>query len=344
MAPPTIPQRPSKREASPSPARFPAAAGPSSSEPSDSEKVNGWACVVNKNWDPKKNNALPKGLVPSLKVNQGEEDGYLLKSFRRVKKVSSLFLSSFRKLVVLDRDKWLLRSPKTFFRGRFPPEIGRNSELEKLRSLAIKIQWLPEGETKWKQYYLERQRLWEDISPTEPTLVTYANAPSWVYATPPAKVYFLRYDHLNQKRVLEGVRYRNLTWPRDNTMEENKRRLIGMFPPDQNRDVIIGPKPGPRFLLQNRNTCDLCLSQRGTTACNYDAQDNSCQCCRSLHRPCTWSKGVGIISRMVFQEPLEELGIAVNVSRNEGSLITILEDPPFHPEVELEDHAQLLEV
>ncbi|KAM0226739.1 hypothetical protein ACHAP5_012326, partial [Fusarium lateritium] len=33
---------------------------------------------------------------------------------------------------------------------RFPPKIGRNPELEKLGSLAVKIQWLPEGESKWK--------------------------------------------------------------------------------------------------------------------------------------------------------------------------------------------------
>ncbi|KAF4473120.1 hypothetical protein FAGAP_13464 [Fusarium agapanthi] len=31
---------------------------------------------------------------------------------------------------------------------RFPPQVGRNPELEKLRSLAVKIQWLPAGKPK----------------------------------------------------------------------------------------------------------------------------------------------------------------------------------------------------
>lgn len=40
-------------------------------------------------------------------------------------------------------------------------------------------------------------------------------------------------------------------------------------------------------------------------------------------------------------QPLEELGIAVNMSRNEGSLIRTMEEPPFHPDIENEEHAEL---
>ncbi|KAJ4051109.1 hypothetical protein NW753_007714 [Fusarium oxysporum] len=59
---------------------------------------------------------------------------------------------------------------------RFPPQIGRNSELEKLGSMAIMIQWLPEGETGWKQYYLERRQLCEHISKENPALFIYRMA------------------------------------------------------------------------------------------------------------------------------------------------------------------------
>ncbi|KLO91937.1 Uncharacterized protein LW93_14834 [Fusarium fujikuroi] len=160
---------------------------------------------------------------------------------------------------------------------RFPPQVGRNSELEKLRSLAIKIQWLPEGETSWKQYYLERRFIWEPISKTNPALsifrigmgvlcdvekVTYTNSPSWLPPMLRSKVSFLRYDHLQQKRVLELIEPQRLQWPDNHTMEHNKERLLKLFPPKEYPNTRIGEQPAPGFFTHGRKACDMCVSQR----------------------------------------------------------------------------------
>ncbi|KAM0080873.1 hypothetical protein ACKRZS_006964 [Fusarium odoratissimum] len=245
---------------------------------------------------------------------------------------------------------------------RFPPKVGQNSELEKLRSLVVMVQWLPEGETEWKQYYIERRSLWEPISKTNPALyiyrlgigmlcdvekVNYTNSPSWLLSTLPTKVNFLRYDHLQQKRILEVVEHQVLRWPDNNTMDHNKDRLLELFPPQQFPNTRIGEKPAHGFLSPpKRSACDICLSQRTTTKCDYDPTDHSCQCCRPLQRVCTWSRTPpgekeNIMDSFVHGKPLDELDIAVNISRNGGALVRTMEEPPFNPDIENEEHAEL---
>ncbi|KAI1064445.1 hypothetical protein LB506_007893, partial [Fusarium annulatum] len=261
--------------------------------------------------------------------------------------------------VAKDKNGEYLTHPLRFV--RFPPMIGRNSELEKLRSLAVKIQWLPEGGTEWMQYYLERAQLWELISKTNPALfvyrlgmgilcdvekITYTNSPGWLFPTAPSRVSFLRYDHLRQKRVLELVQPQYLQWPDNHTMDHNKDRLLELFPRQQYPNTIIGEQPAPGFFTHNRRSCDICTSQRTTTKCDYSPNDQSCQCCRLLQRVCTWSRSPpgdkkSITESFVHGQPLEELGIAVNISRNEGSLIRVMEEPPFNPDIENEEHADL---
>ncbi|QGI86651.1 unnamed protein product [Fusarium fujikuroi] len=228
---------------------------------------------------------------------------------------------------------------------RFPPQIGRNPELEKLRSLAIKIQWLPAGKTKWREYYIERSRLWQALSKTNDVLriyrlglmvlcdvekISYTGAPAWIHSLSPTEIQFLRYDHLGQKV---------LPWPADNTMALNTQRLNELFPRQSFPDTVIGAKPPPGFFTNNRKSCDMCLSQRTTTACKYDPTDNSCQCCRPLNRPCTWSRaGQDVMDLFVHGQSLEELGIAVNLSRDMGSMIGPLEEAPFDPDIEGMEH------
>jgi hypothetical protein len=43
----------------------------------------------------------------------------------------------------------------------------------------------------------------------------------------------------------------------------------------------------------------------------------------------------------VHGKPLDELDIAVNISRNEGALVRTMEEPPFNPDIENEEHAEL---
>jgi hypothetical protein len=160
---------------------------------------------------------------------------------------------------------------------RLPPKIGRNPELEKLRSLAVKIQWLPEGKTKWKQYYIERSRLWQAMSKSNPVLniyrtglmmlnsiekTSYTGGPDWLPHVSPIGIQYLRYLHLEQKLVLEMVQPRVIAWPQDNTMDRNKQRLLGLFPPQSNPNTVIGARPPKGYFLKGRQACDMCLSQR----------------------------------------------------------------------------------
>ncbi|EEU40060.1 uncharacterized protein NECHADRAFT_75962 [Fusarium vanettenii 77-13-4] len=225
---------------------------------------------------------------------------------------------------------------------RLPPTVGRNPELEKLRSLAIKIQWFCESTKKWKQSYLERTKIWSTMSKTNDILqayrrglmllcdveeTSYSGCPDWVFPRCPAKVQFLRYNHLEQKFVVEITQPRVLAWRQ--------------FP-----DTVVGAHPGPGFFTgkaKQRGNCDVCISQRSTTKCDHSSADNSCRCCRALHRPCTWSRGAQNVEDFLQEEALEELGIPLNPTRHAGAQIQVMSNPPFNPEVEAEEHGSLEE-
>ncbi|KAM0478071.1 hypothetical protein ACHAP7_006266 [Fusarium lateritium] len=240
---------------------------------------------------------------------------------------------------------------------RFPPMIGRNSEFEKLRALAIKIQWLPPGETRWKQYYIERSSLWQAIGSGNDLLriyrtgltilndiekVSYTGGPTWLNSLASTGIQFLRYNHLEQKLVVETVQTTVIPWPQDNSMQQNTERLLQLFPSASSPNTVIGARPLSGFFPRNRKSCDICLSQRTTTACRFDPQDNSCQCCRPLNRPCTWSRaGLDITDQFVHGKPLEELGVAVNISRDQFSQIKRLNSAPIELDIERDEHGSL---
>ncbi|KAF4431038.1 hypothetical protein FACUT_8711 [Fusarium acutatum] len=207
---------------------------------------------------------------------------------------------------------------------RLPPQIGRNPELEKLRSLAVKIQWLSEGKTKWRDKTNDVLRIYRLglMMLCDVEKISYTGAPAWIHSLSPIEIQFLRYDHLRQRRVVESVLPKVLPWPADNTMARNTERLKTLFPRRSFPNTIIGPKPPPGFFTNNRKACDMCLSQRTTTACKYDPVDNSCQA------------GQDVMDEFVHGKSLEELGIAVNLSRDVGSMIGPMEKPPFDPDIE----------
>ncbi|KAH6893295.1 hypothetical protein B0T10DRAFT_592254 [Thelonectria olida] len=239
---------------------------------------------------------------------------------------------------------------------RLPPSIGQNSELEKLKAVALKIQWLSNGTMEWQEAYIERSKIWPHINRQTPVLqyyqtglmilcdiekISYSGGPDWLPRLHPGKVYFLRYDHLGQKYVVEIVQKQVIPWPRDHTMQENTQRLTQMFPQILNADTIIGPRPAADFFIDTRYACDMCYSQRTTTPCKYSPNDHSCQCCRPLNRPCTWSRGSQGLEDFVQGGPLEELGIAVPLTRNVGPQIFVMAIPPFDTNLENEEHGQL---
>ncbi|KAI8719414.1 hypothetical protein NCS52_00722100 [Fusarium sp. LHS14.1] len=229
---------------------------------------------------------------------------------------------------------------------RLPPYIGRNPELEKLRSLAIKVEWLDGGV--WKHSYLNRTGIW---APSESDAllhyyrrclflfcdveqITYTNAPGWLPPRSPTQVNFLRYDHLNQKHVVEVVAPRTIPWPHDRTMQQNTQRLHQMFP---GPDTVIGRRPPRGFFIKARAKCDMCFSEFKDVVCKFDENDNSCEHCRPLNRPCTWSRAN--VEEFGQEQALEELGIAFN-ARAAGN-VHVMPVPPFDPSIEEEEHAEL---
>ncbi|KAL4725951.1 hypothetical protein ACLX1H_006625 [Fusarium chlamydosporum] len=238
---------------------------------------------------------------------------------------------------------------------RYPPNIGPNPELEKLRSLAVSIQWL-DGEGKWKQYYFERQTIWKKLSKTnvpeiyrqalfmlsnvEQTI--YTNLPTWALPTAPARIHYLRYNHLAQKLVLQVMHPTQKAWPPDYTMEQNTTRLLQLFPDGPDADTKVGERPGIDFLGKYRKTCDMCFSQSTTTACRYDETTRTCQVCNCLNRPCTFSRSDdNLIDLFLYKEPLEELGMAPHMARDRTSMVMTMKKAPFDPDIEAEGQGEL---
>lgn len=267
--------------------------------------------------------------------------------------------------------------PHQFRFVRFPPSIGLNPELEKLSSLAVKIEWLDSNQ--WKSAYLEQSKIWATLpNPhrsvlqihrkvlmmmSDITEVGYTNAPQWVVSRPTSVVQFLDYDHLGQKMVVKRVQPREIPWPRDWTVAENVARLRTRFPPNRFPEVVIGPRPTTQGFFgshSTRSACDFCYTQytvsaslnsciltatnnrNQTVACRYTHATTSCQCCRTLNRPCTWTGGDDAKTRLAQGGDLEELGIALNFTRLEGSRITTLPKAPFDPDLESEEHTPVI--
>ncbi|KAL3608525.1 hypothetical protein FPOAC2_03524 [Fusarium poae] len=236
---------------------------------------------------------------------------------------------------------------------RYPPRIGLNPELEKLRSMAVRIEWVDEHGN-WKTYYLERQRTWTTIPNTNVPEIyrqalfmmcnveqtVFANPPAWTWPTAPARINFLRTNHMQQKVVLEVRPIRHKQWPPDNTIAGNTQRLQQLFPPGPNSNTMIGERPGKAFLGNTRTTCDLCFSQSTTTKCQYNPATRTCQTCRCLNRPCTFSRSGNLIQEFVYGGRLEELGVAPHMARS-GSMASDMEEAPFDPNIEEEEHANL---
>lgn len=162
------------------------------------------------------------------------------------------------------------------------PSIGRNPELEKLKSMAIKLEWVDDNGA-WRGCYVERKQLWNKCkAPNQEILAiyrkgmlllstitqtTYANAPAWVPIKGDATVHYLQYEHHNQRRVVRAIAPTHKPWPADWTLEQNAARLRQRFPSQQFPDTIIGAQPNLKAFFGEqkgalRKSCDLCLSQR----------------------------------------------------------------------------------
>ncbi|KAJ4011461.1 hypothetical protein NW752_008460 [Fusarium irregulare] len=213
---------------------------------------------------------------------------------------------------------------------RYPPMIGPNPELEKLRSLAVQIQWL-DNQGQWKAYYLERQRTWTPLGNTgipeiyrqalfilcnvEQTV--YTNPPVWTMSTAPARIHYLRYDHLAQKMVLQVIQPQQKAWPPDNTMAQNTQRLLQQFPAGPNADTLVGQRPAnPRSFYGTSRTM-----------------------------PCTFSRGHDeLINEFIYGNALQELGVAPHMARAGQPMAHDLDRAPFNPDIEAEGQGELADI
>lgn len=170
------------------------------------------------------------------------------------------------------------RKPHPFRWARLPTNVGRNEELEKLDALAIKIEWLSPGGSKWQCAYLlpddnnilyiYRTGLMMLMDITE---TSYSGGPSWLPQRPQTPVQRLEYDHLGQKLTVKTLQPRVIPWPQDNSIQQNAARLRENFPLDRFPAMKIGVKPDR--MPEERAACDLCVSQR--TVSLYPLTDSS---------------------------------------------------------------------
>jgi hypothetical protein len=164
------------------------------------------------------------------------------------------------------------------------PRVGPNSELEILRSMAVRLEWVDPDTQAWKTTYCERFHLWRhvpghnnilSIHRTGMALVqilmqwNYTNRPAWLPPLGRQIVKHLHLDHLWQTVTVRTVPVTSRQWPPDNTMQQNMQRLLARFPPGSvpNVTVLIGTRPNvPDYFRfsgapqSSRKSCDICLS------------------------------------------------------------------------------------
>lgn len=154
------------------------------------------------------------------------------------------------------------------------PSIGRNRELEKLNSLAIKLQWVCPDDNQWYAAYLDRQQEWTALKTAgangnltihhkgllmmmDVEEIAYTNAPVWLPRRPNTAVWFLRYNHLRQQMEAERVQPKVLTWPPDNTFQQNLQRIRNHFKNNELSNTSFAVRP---YMEKGRKSCDICLS------------------------------------------------------------------------------------
>lgn len=173
------------------------------------------------------------------------------------------------------------------------PGIGKNPALEELKAMAIRIEWVSRdsnGQEVWKTHYLDRTNLFQtdaelkvgapppsdlDIYQTAMGIWTDiheinwtgANRPSWLIARCPRPVYRIEYDHLAQTLRERLVMPVNRVWPVDNTVQQNRARIVALFPPSQTvplgpggahlQEVTVGRAPQS---YGHRTKCDICYT------------------------------------------------------------------------------------
>ncbi|VUC21155.1 unnamed protein product [Clonostachys rosea] len=223
------------------------------------------------------------------------------------------------------------------------PRIGRNPELEKLASLAVKLEWFADNQ--WRAAYLDRRNIWRERENADGHLkihhkalmmsidvekISYINRPQWLPQRPTSIVQFLRYDRLEQRLVVEKVQPRQLQGPANNTIAQNTQRIRDLYTSSQLNDTHFGVRPDN--MLHRKLGCDICVSQ-GTPSdyeMYYDRARQTCGSCFVLRRSCTFTKIVRPNKHFVRAfGGLDELGIAVNLSRISSSVTRTLVKAPF---------------
>ncbi|KAI7772981.1 hypothetical protein LA080_012657 [Diaporthe eres] len=191
------------------------------------------------------------------------------------------------------------------------PRVGRNTEFELLRSMAIRLEWEKNGS--WNATYLERMHLWQRESMAKHG----GNPPDWLQSLRGrVSIQFLEYNHLAQEARLVNQKETTKIWPPDNNMSLTTDRLRHLFPPTQYPNTLIRPRPPvPAYFRaavsnSSRTKCNLCYSQSSTRPCKYRMEIEVCEACEILYRPCTWTTGASFNEKMMIGGELSELGLS----------------------------------
>jgi hypothetical protein len=153
------------------------------------------------------------------------------------------------------------------------PTPCHNQEIEKLKSMGMRLQWFDKKQRRWLSSLLQitqvKHRSQNEYSNiiqgmhlfAAMTQLTYRGAPNWMRPLDRTTIVKVDYDHLRQTAALRGLPTVGTlkNWPRNWTMEENVGRIEQLIPPHMKPKVTIGRKPA-RMMPSHRSRCDLCIS------------------------------------------------------------------------------------
>jgi hypothetical protein len=141
--------------------------------------------------------------------------------------------------------------------------------------MGLKFQWEDPASGQWKECIGQRQRLFRHkevsqlttgmhiFSILTQTIYTNSNTtqiPKWMGTGYRNTVKKIKYDHLQQTQTLETMSRRTLPWPKDNTVDENRRRLQFYLLGKGADTVFDDKKQMAKSRYPPRGNCDLCYS------------------------------------------------------------------------------------
>lgn len=173
------------------------------------------------------------------------------------------------------------------------PRIGKNPELELLRSMAMRLEWTSGG--KWYTCGIPRSQIWNTIDNNPNGMlhhyrvgmsiastllgIDFNGAPEWLNYPGRIVVKEFAYDHLGQKLKIHNRPPCTRQWRPDRSMAQNRALIQNLVATKGFTQTSTSVRPA--VMPKGRVHCDICLCQASTTPCRggkYDFNPSTYYC------------------------------------------------------------------